>query len=322
MSVTTRTTTYADILEKSSIASISIEQYEAILSGPLCYKTPIGITKIASELLKRQCSLLSTHSTIIWFQIEKIKEYVEKRNKINEKCMFTEAEINYLLKTTEQLQSIIEHVNTQEHTFMNLSHDVNHNIYNIFVKYIEKSEKVNECIQLICENVATELDMEVLKKPAPQEDEISSAISIEHLKYFIFIKNIDKKHEIDSFAYGDYYLDMNAFDDYMLMQAWITLLYRLCALDIMHKNERYDHKRIFTALKKQKALTEQVLNKNNVDKDFGIDDYNKTMEISHELSENLNINENFEEKMNRSLNKLLTMSNSRKPREGFSGPEM
>ena len=319
---TTKTTTYADILEKSSIASISIEQYEAILSGPLCYKNPIGITKVASELVKKQCSLLSSHSSTIWLQIEKIKAYVDKRNKINEKCMFTEAEINYLLKTTEQLQSIIEHVNTQEHTFMNLTHDVNHNIYNVFVKYIEKSEKVNECIVSICENVATELDMEILKKPAPQEDEISGAISIEHLKYFIFIKNIDKKHDIDSFAYADYYLDMNTFDDYILMQAWITLLYRLCALDIINSNDKYDHKAIFTALRKQKELTNQVLIKSEIDKDFGIENYSKTMDISDELSQNLNINENFEDKINHSLDKLIIMSDSRKPKDDHNVPDM
>lgn len=308
--------TYSDIIKKSSVGSISAEQYQTIISGPLCYKTPVGLTKIASEIITQQCAILTEHSSKIWLQIEKIKAYVEKRNQINEKCMNTEQEINYLLKTTEQLQAIIEHINTQEHTFMELTHNVNHNIYNIFIKYIEKNEKLHTTIQDICAEVATELDSDALKQATDHEGEIANCISIEHIKYFIYSNNIDAKHNIDSYSYADYYLDTNQYEDFVMMQTWVTLLYRLSAHQVLDNQEQaYDHRALIKAVLKHKDKAKALIDTEHMEVDFGLDDYNKTLQMSHDLTAKLKINSEYEKKMNASLDKLIVISSSRKPKE-------
>ncbi len=313
---------YSEIIKKSSVGSISAEQYQAIMSGPLCYKTPMGITKIASEIITQQCAILTEHSSKIWLQIEKIKAYVEKRNKINEKCMNTEQEINYLLKTTEQLQAIIEHINTQEHTFMELTHNINHNIYNIFIKYIEKNEKAHKTIQSICDKVGEELDIEALKKATDHEGEIANCISIDHLKYFIYSNHIDNKHNIDSHNYADYYLDTTKYDDFVIMQAWITALYRLSAHQVIDNSDHsFDHKTLMNAILKHREEAKELIDMEHTDVDFGIEDYNKTLQMSKDLTAKLKINSDYEKKMNESLDKLIVLSNSRKPNEYDSDDE-
>lgn len=309
-------TSYAEIIKKSQLGSISKKHYQNIINGPLCYEYSFGITKLTAELIKNNCSYISKHAPKIWSQVEKIKSYVKTREEINEKCMFTEQEINFLIKTTQSLQDIINHISEQEQNFIQLSNKVNHNFYNLFNTYIEQNKKVESCIKQILDKTSEKLEMPKLKQDIEQENQIYYSICKPHLESIIAESNLNDKHKIDVYEFATKYLDTNQYQDVIIMQAWILALYRLSYSNVLENDEHQtiNYNELIQTLCTFKKDAQEIFDSKDIREELG-DSYKEITELDQKLKEGLNINTEFERKILEDLEKIRVLSSSRKPKE-------
>lgn len=306
--------TYADMLYKSHLSAISIQQADAIVNGPLCYPQPLGLTKATCDLLRKNSILVASHAAELWIQIDKIKKFVAKRNDINEKCMFTEQEINYLLRVTNDLHEMIDHISSQEHIFMDLGNDTTQNIYDLFRTYIDKTNKSHDIIYSILDAVIKDLNLPYTQKGEHEIDAINS-IASSNLEYFIESQNLQTTLGVDTYGFADNHLQKSEYYDFILFQVWLILIYRHACASVLGNSATLDAKQAMQALIKHRELSRKLLDAEHLDQSLGIEDFKKVKDMEKNLAEGLQINHEFEAKLDSDLDKLVAMSKSRKPRE-------
>ena len=192
-----KNSSYNKMITKLMLTGISETQYPMLANGPLTDSKSSGITKIATALIQEHSAYMAEEGPIIWDEIAKIKEYVEKRNSIDEKKMYNEEESQKLLKTTEDVQNILEHISVQEEKFIELTDIVNKNIYRAY-------DCGDVCTDLLgcsdCENSIKGDILEVLKKMDDNQYVIFESCVLEYLDEE---KRLETEKEITRVSGGD-----------------------------------------------------------------------------------------------------------------------
>ena len=298
------------------LTGISETQYPMLANGPLTDNKSSGITKIATALIQEHSAYMAEEGPIIWDEIAKIKEYVEKRNSIDEKKMYNEQESQKLLKTTEDVQNILEHISVQEEKFIELTDIVNKNIYNIFNQYLDKNQECEEAITHIVNQVAKNYD-DMLNKEDISEEDIIRATSVEMIQYLISELRIGNSMDINVLDYAKEHFDIETYDGFILLQAWCILCHRFDVYKManMDMSLQYDFKETMEKVLKERETAQGVLDTNNLQNEFEIEDTTKLNMLKDELTENLNINSDYTKNLIAELEELIVLTAQREPKE-------
>ncbi|MEC8064170.1 MAG: hypothetical protein VX112_04920 [Pseudomonadota bacterium] len=307
---------YNKMITKLMLTGISETQYPMLASGPLTDSKSSGITKIASRLIQEHSSYMAEEGPVIWDEIAKIKVYVEKRNSIDEKKMYTEEESQKLLKTTEDVQNILEHISEQEEKFITLTDIVNKNIYNIFNQYIELSANSEQVISKICQKVGENTKPPLTKEHVNEED-IIKATSTETLNYIVADLKIGSSTGINIIDYATEQFDIETYDGLILLQAWIIMCYRFDVLRMgsLDMSMTFDYKDAMEKILAQRELASEILDIDDLESAYHIEETEKLNELKQELTENLNINSDYTHKLINELEELIILTEQREPKE-------
>ncbi len=307
---------YYNMITKMMLTGISETQYPMLANGPLTDDEAKGITKVAASLVKKYSSYMAEEGPIIWDEIAKIKTYVEKRNTIDEKKMYTEEESKRLLKTTEDVQQILEHISKQEENFIALSDIVNNNIYHIFNNYIQKAGECEEAAKEVTERVAEQMTPN-LSNTRNSEDEIFKTTSLVMLENCITEMQINNGIEGDILAIGQKNFDADTYDGFTLLQCWVALCYRFTVyrMNTFDNETKLDLDSMMQKLTAEKSQVSQILDLEHLEQDFEIEHIDKLNELKKDLTDNLNINEDYTTKLIEELDELITLTAQREPKE-------
>ncbi len=307
---------YYNMITKMMLTGISETQYPMLANGPLTDNEAKGITQLAASLVKKYSSYMAEEGPIIWDEISKIKTYVEKRNTIDEKKMYTVEESKRLMKTTEDVQHILEHISKQEENFIALSDIVNNNIYHIFNSYIHKSAECEEAAKEITQRVAEQMTPN-LSNTRTSEDEIFKTTSLVMLENCIKEMQINNGIEKDILAIGQKNFNADTYDGFTLLQCWIALCYRFTVyrMNAFDNETKLDLDNMMQKLIAEKSQVSQILDIDHLEQDFEIVDIDKLNELKKDLTDNLNINEDYTAKLIEELDELITLTAQREPKE-------
>ena len=309
-------TSYHNMITKMMLTGISETQYPMLANGPLTDNHAKGITKLAASLIKKYSSYMAEEGPIIWDEIAKIKTYVEKRNTIDEKKMYTEEESKKLLQTTEDVQKILEHISKQEENFIELSDIVNNNIYHIFNKYIEKSEQCESVGKEITEKVAAQMTPS-LEKTSANEEEIFKCTSLEMIENCVKEMKINEGIEIEIVPYASKQLDSEQYDGFLLLQCWVALCYRfnVYRMNTFDNQTKLDTYGMMEKLLAEKENAIKIIDTSNLESEFQIEQADKLEVLKKDLTENLNINADYTKKLIEELDELIILTAQREPKE-------
>lgn len=307
---------YYNMITKMMLTGISETQYPMLANGPLTDNDAKGITKLAATLVKKYSSYMAEEGPIIWDEIAKIKTYVEKRNTIDEKKMYTEEESKRLLKTTEDVQQILEHISKQEENFIALSDIVNNNIYHIFNNYIQKAGECEEAAKEITEKVAGQMTPN-LSNTRNSEDDIFKTTSLVMLENCIKEMQINNGIDGDILAFAQKNFDPDTYDGFTLIQCWVALCYRfnVYRMNTFDNETKLDLHTMMEKLIAEKAPISHIIDLNHLEDDFEIEQVDKLNELKKDLTDNLNINEDYTKKLIEELDELITLTAQREPKE-------
>jgi len=298
------------------LTGISETQYPMLANGPLTDNDAKGITKLAANLVKKYSSYMAEEGPIIWDEIAKIKTYVEKRNTIDEKKMYTEEESKRLLQTTEDVQKILEHISKQEENFIALSDIVNNNIYHIFNNYIQKASDCEDAAREITEKVAGQITPN-LNNTRNNEEEIFKTTSLVMLEDCIKEMQINNGIDEDILAFAQKSLDPDTYDGFTLLQCWVALCYRfnVYRMNTFDNETKLDLNDMMQKLLTEKDLASKVLDIHNLEEDFEVEQVDKLNELKKDLTDNLNINADYTKKLIEELDELIALTAQREPKE-------
>ncbi len=307
---------YYNMITKMMLTGISETQYPMLANGPLTDNEAKGITKLAAALVKKYSSYMAEEGPIIWDEIAKIKTYVEKRNTIDEKKMYTEEESKRLLKTTEDVQKILEHISKQEENFIELSDIVNNNIYHIFNSYIEKAGECEDAAKEITEKVAEQMNP-TLSSTRNSEEEIFKTTSLIMLEDCIKEMQIQNGIDGDILTIGQKHLDPDTFDGFTLLQCWVALCYRfnVYRMNTFDNQTKLDLDDMMKKLIAEKDRLSSILDLNQIEQDFQIEQVDKLNSLKKDLTDNLNINEDYTKNLINELDELISLTAQREPKE-------
>ena len=306
---------YQDMITKLMLTGISEQQYNMLANGPLTDNKSRGISKVASELIQEQSSCMADRGPVIWDEIAKIKTYVQKRNSIDEKKMYTEEESHKLLKTTEDVQKILEHIAHQEEKFIELSDIVNKNIFNIFNQYVKKAKTCEEIAKSITEKLAHQHDP-ILSSTTVAENDIYLATSLDMIDGVVQDNKINENMGVDILEYARQNIDVDSYDGFILLQVWIALCFRFNIFR-MNKLENRDFDAFSTMqmVLAEKEDAAKVLDTNALEQEFKIEDKDKLVSLRDDLHKNLNINTEYTKQVITELDDLIELSSQREPKE-------
>jgi hypothetical protein len=180
------------MMRKYLLASIAEKNPKPLANGPLSDSNSSGITKIAKNLLNQQSGTILSVADEIWLYILEIQNLMQIRNEINEKCMESEEEANNLLKTTNSVQKLIEHVSEQEEKYINLSDSINNNTIHIVQSYLQLMKKSIDKILEIASSVSNDLSLNLKEQNKGVESEILNSTSMNQLDKFTIENTLDQ----------------------------------------------------------------------------------------------------------------------------------
>ncbi|MEC8882825.1 MAG: hypothetical protein VX737_06085 [Pseudomonadota bacterium] len=304
------------MMRKYLLASIAEKNPEPLANGPLSDSNPSGITKVAKNLLDKQSGTILSVADEIWLYILEIQNLMQIRNEINEKCMESEEEANNLLKTTNSVQKLIEHVSEQEEKYINLSDSINNNTIHIVQSYLQIMKKSIHLILEIADNINNDLALNLTEQNKGVESEILNSTSILDLERFTVENTLTKHSSIDPIDWCKKKLEYDNYDDFILIQTMVLIVYRYAMSQaVSSTNQTLDIKNVMKKLITYKNKATEIMNEHDLEKTFNLDDFAKQKTSGEDLKLSLNINPEFLKKIKGSLNELKIISDSRHPKE-------
>lgn len=304
------------MMRKYLLASIAEKNPKPLANGPLSDSNSSGITKIAKNLLNQQSGTILSVADEIWLYILEIQNLMQIRNEINEKCMESEEEANNLLKTTNSVQKLIEHVSEQEEKYINLSDSINNNTIHIVQSYLQLMKKSIDKILEIASSVSNDLSLNLTEQNKGVESEILNSTSINQLDKFTIENTLDKHSSIAPIEWCKKTLNYDNYDDFILVQTMILITYRYAMSQaVANTNQTLDIKKVMKKLLTYKEKATEIMNEHDLEKTFNLSDFATQKTSGEDLKLSLNINPQFLKKVKISLNELKTISDSRHPKE-------
>tara|TARA_B100001989_G_scaffold252663_1_gene235549 strand:+ start:3744 stop:4727 length:984 start_codon:yes stop_codon:yes gene_type:complete len=318
--MTTNQTIYEDswqvMMRKCLLASISEKNPLALSNGPLSQMNPSGLTRIAKHVLDQQSASILSVADDIWIAIMQIQDLMETRNSINENCMKSEEEANRLLKTTNSIQNLIEHISEQEDEYIKLSESINKNTIHLVQSYLNLMKSSAAMIDEIAQEVSDSLNLKLVKQNEGVERGVLNATSINELERFSMANTLESHTNTNPIVLMNKYLNHQQYDDFIIMQTFILVCYRFSMSQaVTNRSTQFDAKRTLLAVIDHKSKASTILQENDEEKTFSLENFSQQKTTSNQMQLALKINPDFIMKIKQNLNELKQISDSRKPDE-------
>lgn len=302
------------MMRQSLLASVSEKNPIPLSNGPLSNSDPSGITKIAKHLLDLQSSSILSVADEIWIYILEIQNLMKIRNEINEKCIHSEEEAHNLLKSTNSVQKLIEHVSEQEEKYIKLSDTINNNTIHIVQSYLLLIEKSKSIIKNLADTINQELSLNLTPQNEGVEAVVYSATSLNDLKDFSINNTLAQHTNFSPLEYAMQKLDHTKYDDFILIQAFILIIYRYAMTQaVVTEQKQLDVYPLLKQITAHKDTATALMDIQNLDSAFHLDAFSEQRKNSSELKNSLNINPDFIKKLEKMLMDLKIISDSREP---------
>ena len=304
------------MMRKCLLASISEKNPLALSNGPLGQTNPSGLTRIAKHVLDQQSASILSVADDIWIAILQIQELMETRNAINENCMKSEEEANRLLKTTNSIQNLIEHISEQEDDYIKLSESINKNTIHLVQSYLKLMKSSATMIDTIAQEVSDALDLKLVKQNEGVERGVLNATSLSELQKFTIANTLESHTHDDPLVLMNKYLDHLKYDDFICMQAFILVCYRFSMSQaVTNRSAEFNAKRTLLAVIDHKAKASTLLQENDEENTFSLENFSQQKTVSNQMQLALKINPDFIKKIRQNLTELKQISDSRTPDE-------
>lgn len=305
------------MMRKNLLASISEKNPIALANGPLGQSNPSGLTCIAKKILDHQSASILKVADHIWLAIMQIQDLMEIRNAINEKCMQSEEEADKLLKSTNSIQKLIEHISVQEDHYIKLSESINNNTIHIVQSYLKLMKESIKVIKVIAKEVNDEMGLKLEEQNKNVEQGVVQATSIQEIKKFIISNTIQTHTEDDPLELAIRYLDHKKYDDFICIQAYLLICYRYAMSRAISSNasKGFNSKKILLKVIDKKEKASSILQEKDIENTFSLENYSEQKSISEQLGLALSVNPDFVKKIKIILLELKGISDSRKPSE-------
>lgn len=305
------------MMRKNLLASISEKNPIALSSGPLGQSNPSGLTCIAKQVLDHQGASILKVADDIWLAIMQIQELMELRNSINEKCMQSEEEADKLLKSTNSIQKLIEHISKQEDSYIELSESINNNTIHTVQNYLKLMKESTKVIEEIAKEVNEEMGLELKEQNKNVEQGVVQATSIQEIKKFIVSNTIQTHTQEDPLKLASSYLNHKKYDEFICMQAYLLICYRYAMSRAISSNvsKSFNNKKILLKVIGKKDKASSILEEQDVENTFSLENYSEQKSISEQLGLALSVNPDYVKKIKEVLLELKDISDSRKPDE-------
>ena len=311
------------MMRKYLLASVSEKNPIPLTSGPLSDSNPSGITTIAKKLLDHQSSSILTVADEIWLCILEIQKLMKLRNTIDEKKMESEEEANNLLKTTNTVQKLIEHVSEQEEKYIQLSDSVNNNTVHIVQSYIRLSKQGMDIIKKIVDQVSSKLSLGLKEQNKGVESSIMNATSIYELKDFSSDNTLSQHSSMDPIVWANQIFKHQNYDDFILIQALVLIAYRYAMSQaVSEQRQNLDIKKVTKELQMAKEQATELMNEHDLEQTFNLENFSQQKSTSEELKLSLEINPDFLQKIEKTLTELKGLSDSRESKDDNQNTKM
>ena len=306
---------WTKMMRKSLLAGVSEKNPYTLTSGPLGQSNVSGLSLLTKKVLDQQCSSILGVADEIWLAIIKIQDLMHTRNSINENCMQSEEEANRLLKSTNSVQQLIEHISSQEDTFITLSDSVNKNTIKIVQSYLRLMQKSIEITKIIAQETTEHLAIDIKAQNPGVEKELLNATSRDALMKFSIENTLETHVKRNPIELVEKYLDHEKYDDFIVMQAYLLICYRYAMSQAVSGTSDFDAYRVLQDCIGRKSMATELLHEADIEKTFNLEDFSKQNSISDQLQHALTVNPDYILKLEKTLNELKELSDSRKPDE-------
>ena len=311
------------MMRQSLLASVSEKNPFTLSSGPLGQSNPSGITCLAKHILDKQSSSILAVADEIWIAILKIQDLMEIRNNINENCMQSEEEANRLLKATNSVQSLIEHISEQEDIYIKLSESINRNTIHVVQSYLRLMHQSIDLIKELAKTTSDELNLNLKIQNQGVEKIILNATSIREIADFSHENTLDKHTKSDPVLIAMQSLDHKKYDDFILIQAFVLACYRFAMSQaVTQRTGSFDAAEVLKHLIKNKEKATKILHENDLEETFGLENFSEQTTTSEQLQLALNVNPDFIKKVEDTLKYLQKLSDSRTPDDDDDDTDM
>jgi hypothetical protein len=304
---------WSKMMRRSLLAGVSEKNPFALTSGPLGQSDVSGISLLAKRTLDQQCGSILSVADEIWLAIIKIQDLMEIRNNINENCMQSEEEANRLLKATNSVQQLIEHISAQEDTYITLSDSINRNTIQIVQSYLALMKKSSTIATTIADEVSTEMKLSVKPQNQGVEKSLLSATSIQDLVKFSIENTLEIHTGCNPVELAQGKLNHQCYDDYIVIQAFLLICYRFAMSQALGTNNTFNASGVLKACIAKKVSATSILNESDVEQTFNLHEFSKQNTLSDQLQHALTVNPDFLRKLESTLSDLKELSDSRKP---------
>lgn len=311
------------MMRQSLLASVSEKNPFTLSSGPLGQSNPSGVTGLAKHILDKQSSSILAVADEIWIAILKIQELMEIRNSINENCMQSEEEANRLLKATNSVQSLIEHISEQEDIYIKLSESINRNTIHVVQSYLKLMHQSIDLIKELAQKTSDELNLDLKIQNEGVEKTISNATSIREIADFSNENTLEKHTKVDPVLMAMQSLNHKKYDDFILIQAFVLVCYRFAMSQaVTHRSGSFDASKALQHLIQNKEKATKILHENDLEETFGLEKFSEQTSTSEQLQLALNVNPDFLKKVEDTLRSLQKLSDSRTPDDDDDDSDM
>lgn len=312
---------WSKMMRRSLLAGVSEKNPFALTSGPLGQSDVSGISLLAKKTLDQQCGSILSVADEIWLAIIKIQDLMEIRNNINENCMQSEEEANRLLKATNSVQQLIEHISAQEDTYITLSDSINRNTIQIVQSYLALMKKSSSTATAITEDVSSEMKLSIKPQNQGVEKSLLNATSIQDLTKFSIENTLENHTGCNPVELAQGKLDHMRYDDFIIMQAFILICYRFAMSQALGTNHTFNAASILKACIAKREHATSLLNESDTEQTFNLHEFSKQNSLSDQLQHALTVNPDFLRKLESTLSDLKELSDSRKPDNDKQGEE-
>ena len=309
---------YQNMMNTMLIASLNETNFNGIIKTGMIQEGSSGLSHYFSKYINGESHDILSVAATIWNNINIIKECMEIRSSINEKCMYSMDESKELLETTQSLQKIVAVVSDQEEKFIELYQKVNEDIYKLYINYTKILQTCNDQVQQLTESIITQSNYHLDKKLHPQSD-IADATQINTIMMIMKECNI-----ANYFTQDPYELITTTFNhedpkEFILIQVFTNILARQVRKQSIEMKSSKD-------IINLKNLVDMLTSKKDsiiidIDKDTIESFEQSNLQQTQALGAHLEIKPDIIKKINESLTSLSALSHSRKPKDPDTSPK-
>ena len=196
--------------------------------------------------------------------------------------MQSEEEANRLLKSTNSVQQLIEHISSQEDTFITLSDSVNKNTIKIVQSYLRLMQKSMDIAKTIAQETTDQLAVDIKAQTLGLKKNYSMRPRGMLMKFSIenTLETHVKRNPIELI---EKYLDHEKYDDFIVMQAYLLICYRYAMSQAVSGTSDFDAYRVLQDCIGRKSMATELLHEADIEKTFNLEDFSKQNSISDQL---------------------------------------